>query len=462
MPSTTWQNLRREFAAYLGYSEIIGKDGEAWTTTSTIGASTTITSTELRDYGMDDYLGAGSGDDSIQNYWVQILGSNNSNVVRRIKLYDASAGTITVTGTNLSAESGNVDFEIHRYSPTLLRSLLNEARLAARDVLYAPVERTVMTAQAITKYEIPSTIFEKPVSIYLEDGVQSDYANNILTDGGFETWTNSTTLTNWSGTNLDVTQEQETTSPKNYAVLRDTYSARCTSQASSTGTLLQTISSPDTYSGQRIGMAIWVYCLTASIVSTQLTINSTINLGTAADGGLHRGTGWELLTHYENMPVTVSSLTVGISVVSGATDNTEFYVDEANVHVGPVQEPDRGGLVLRNWTYHPMIEDSTRRSYIDFPYLLPDNQLLRISGKSELSSVSAEADTMEISSPQTQILFAYGAEELYRRLLQSSPDMDEQYMRRRLTQIRNHKAELIESHGTPVAPRALKIPDGGV
>ena len=129
MPSTTWQNLRREFAAYLGYSEIMGKDGEAWTTTSNIGASTTITSTELRDYGMDDYLGAGSGDDSIQNYWVQILGSNNSNTVRRVKLYDASAGTITITGTNLSAEARNVDFEIHKYSPTLLRNLLNEARL---------------------------------------------------------------------------------------------------------------------------------------------------------------------------------------------------------------------------------------------------------------------------------------------------------------------------------------------
>ena len=209
-------------------------------------------------------------------------------------------------------------------------------------------------------------------------------------------------------------------------------------------------------------MSIWVYCLTASIVSTQLTINSTINLGTAADGGLHRGTGWELLTHYENMPVTVSSLTVGISVVSGATDNTEFYVDEANVHVGPIQEPDRGAQVLRNWTYRAMFEDTTRRSYIDFPYLLPDNHLLRISGKAELSSVSAESDTMEVASPQSQILFAYGAEELYRRLLQSAADMDELYMRRRLTQIRDHKAELIESHGTPVASRALKIPDGGV
>ena len=461
MPSTTWQNLRRGFAAFLGYSELVGKDGSAWTTTSTIGAGATVISTELRDYGMDDYMGAGSGDDSIQNYWVQILGSNNSNVIRRVRLYDASTGQITVTGTNLSAESGNVDFEIHRHSPSLMNNLLNEARLMARDVLYAPIQRTVPTSLGITRYEIPSNIFEKPTAIHLENGLQSDYENNILTDGAFEVWTNSTTLTNWSGTNLDVTQEQETTTPKNYAVFRDTYSARCTSQASSTGTLLQTISSPSTYSGQRISISVWVYCLTPNIVSTQLTINSTANLGTATEGGLHRGTGWERLTHYEDATVTLSSLTVGLSVVSSATDNTEFYVDEAIVTVGPIQEPDMGGTVLRNWTYVPLLEDTTRRSYIDFPYQLPDNHVLKISGKGELSSVSAETDTMEISSPQTQVLYSFAAVELYERMLQSSPDMDEQYMRRRLTQLRNQKAELIESHGTPVSPRALKIPYGG-
>ena len=132
MPSTTWQNLRRGFAAFLGYSELVGKDGSAWTTTSTIGAGATVISTELRDYGMDDYMGAGSGDDSIQNYWAQILGSNNSNVIRRVRLYDAFTGQITVPGTNLSAESGNVDFEIHRHSPSLMNNLLNDARLMAR------------------------------------------------------------------------------------------------------------------------------------------------------------------------------------------------------------------------------------------------------------------------------------------------------------------------------------------
>ena len=196
-------------------------------------------------------------------------------------------------------------------------------------------------------------------------------------------------------------------------------------------------------------------------MSTQLTINSTANLGTATEGGLHRGTGWERLTHYEDATVTLSSLTVGLSVVSSATDNTEFYVDEAIVTVGPIQEPDMGGTILRNWTYVPLLEDTTRRSYIDFPYQLPDNHVLKISGKGELSSVSAETDTMEISSPQTQVLYSFAAVELYERMLQSSPDMDEQYMRRRLTQLRNQKAELIESHGTPVSPRALKIPDGG-
>ena len=462
MPSTTWQNLRRGFAAYLGYSELVGKDGSAWTTTTNIGSGTAVISTELRDYGMDDYMGAGSGDDSIQNYWVQILGSNNANVVRRVRLYDASTGQITVTGTDLSAESGSMDFEVHRHSPGLINNLINEARLMARDVLYAPIQRTVPTSQGITRYEIPSNIFEKPTAIYLDNGLQSDYANNILTDGAFETWTNSTTLTNWSGTNLDVAQEKETTTPKNYAVFRDTYSARCTSQGSSTGTLLQTISSPSTYSGQRIGISIWVYSLTASIISTQITINGTINLGAATEGGLHRGTGWERLTHYEDATVTLSSLTLGLSVVSSATDNTEFYVDEAIVTVGPIQEAEIGGQVLRNWTYVPLFEDTSRRSYIDFPYLLPDNHVLRISGKAELSSVSAETDTMEITSPQTQLLYSFAAVELYERMLQSSPDMDEQYMRRRLTQLRNQKAELIESHGTPVSPRALKIPDGGL
>ena len=57
----------------------MGKDGDAWTTTTTISAAATVASTELRDYGFDDLGGnpAGSGDDVLEDYWVIILGSNN-------------------------------------------------------------------------------------------------------------------------------------------------------------------------------------------------------------------------------------------------------------------------------------------------------------------------------------------------------------------------------------------------
>ena len=48
------------------------------------------------------------------NFWGIILGSNNANVVRRVKSYDASAGALTVYGTNLSAESSAMDFELHK------------------------------------------------------------------------------------------------------------------------------------------------------------------------------------------------------------------------------------------------------------------------------------------------------------------------------------------------------------
>ena len=55
MATTTLQNARRGLARYLGYGESVGKDGLAWTTTSNISAATTVTSTELADYGFTDF-----------------------------------------------------------------------------------------------------------------------------------------------------------------------------------------------------------------------------------------------------------------------------------------------------------------------------------------------------------------------------------------------------------------------
>ena len=423
MATTTLQNLRRQFGVYLGYGEQLGKDGEAWTTTTNIGASTTIISTELRDYGFDDITESGSGDDMFENWWVIIHGSNNAQTVRRVKSYDASAGQITVAGTNLSAESSSTDFELHKYSPTLLRELLNTARLRSFPDLCQPVNKTLWSAQRQSRFEVPSAIIGTPTSIYLERGVSVDYGNNILSNADFETFASSA-FTDWSATTLDIAQEDLTTTPTNYAVFRGQSSARCTSQTGNTGTLLQTISSPGSYSGQTINLSIWVYCLTASVVSTSIVLNGSTTLGTANDGGLHTGNGWELLTSSVDSTVTISSLSVGISIVSTATDNTEFYVDDAICVIGPSQEPVGGREVLNDWRYEPIMQGTSQRNEVFFPYDLPDNYALRFEGRGYLSSLSAETDTLEIGQPQTDLLVAYAAYLHFERSSYTSPDSE--------------------------------------
>ena len=352
MATTTLAVGRQEFAQYLGYGDIVGKDQLAWTTTTNITTNNLIISTELRDAGLDDLAGvAASGDNSLEGLWVYLPAGTGANVQasKKVSLYDASAGQLTVLGTALAAESGSVDFELHRYNPTALRDALNRASRIAFPSLHVLVTRYLGTAQSQTRYDVPSTIIDGPDAIYLYRGIPVSHADNILANGDFEDFT-SGVPDSWSATTLDTAEEATTTSPFNFATV-DGSSVRCTSQSGNTGTLLQTISSPGTHSGQRITFQVWVYCVTASIVSTQITINGSINLGTNVDGGLHRGTGWELLTHFEDAPVTITALTIGVSVLSTATDNSEFYVDSAVCVVGPTQEPETAPVQLFDWEY---------------------------------------------------------------------------------------------------------------
>jgi hypothetical protein len=158
--------------------------------------------------------------------------------------------------------------------------------------------------------------------------------------------------------------------------------------------------------------------------------------------------------------VTISSLTAGISVVSTATDNTEFYVDEAILTVGPSREPDSSREILHNWDYEPVVIGTTLVNAVRFPYALPDNYLLTFEGKSYLSSVSSESDTMEIGKPQTDLLYAYAASELYRRQGQMSPDSDGNYESSRYA-LAQADIERLSSHAVRGPKRRIKIPDWG-
>src|SRR3990167_4828833 len=275
---------------------MVGLAGAAWSTTTNIAADQLVISTEVSWAGFADILGAGSGDDTFEGWWVLLLDdvdgstSVNSGKERMIVGYDASASELTVAGANLSVEDEASYFEIHRYRPTLLREMLNTARRLAFNRLYLPVTRTLYTGYNQVRYEVPSAIIGRPDHIWVDTAIASDIGDNILANAGFETFAASA-FTSWTATTLDIDQETTTTTPQNYAVFRDQSAARCTSQTTSVGTLLQSISSPGTHSGQRITLSIWVYCLTASVVSTRITVNGTVTLGTLGDGGLHTGTG---------------------------------------------------------------------------------------------------------------------------------------------------------------------------
>jgi hypothetical protein len=459
LATTTLQAARREWARFAGYSDIVGLNGLAWSTTTNVTTATTmlVISTELRNAGFDDFGSTGAGDDSLENLWVFLLGTNNAGIERPAKSYDASEGQLVLTaGSALAAESGSTDFEIHRYRPTYIRDLMNDGARAMFPTLHVPVSRYLSTAQHQIRYDVPSDIIRGPDHIWVYKGIPVTHANNILTNGDFEDFT-SGTPDSWSATTLDTAEEVETTSPFNYATIEGS-SVRCTSQSGNTGTLLQTISSPGTHSGQRITLQIWVHCRTASIVSTQITINGSINLGAAADGGLHRGTGWELLTHFEDAPVTITSLTVGISVLSTATDNSEFYLDDAVSVVGPGQEPETRPVELFNWDYRENMQGTTLRQDVRFRESLPDNCLLRFEGKAYLSSLSAETDTIEIQKPQTDLLYAWMANELYEQYVAAVPDADRSFNQRRLASAARRMADL-QVHAMKVPRAKIQIPD---
>ena len=152
---------------------------------------------------------------------------------------------------------------------------------------------------------------------------------------------------------------------------------------------------------------------------------------------------------------------MGIRVDSDATDNTEFYVDEAICVVGPLQEPEYKGERLLNWDYIPVVQGTTLTNDVIFPYELNDLRRLRFEGEGYLSSLSAEADTVEIGKPQTNLWYAHAATELYRRYGQLTPDADGQLENRQLNMALSD-VERLNVHAQPLRRRQLSIPDWGV
>jgi hypothetical protein len=216
--TTTLDTMLPGFARYIG--AFVG----SFTTTTNIAGNTSLISTSLTDTGFNN-------DDALNDTFARITSGNNDETVRLVTDYTASTGALTLSGTNLTADSGSATFEIYRYDPSQLKDMLNDAREDVFPRLYKEVNDLSLTlAGHQYRYARPTSIRKGFVrQIFEEPRIDAkSFANNIVQtlNCDFETWTDSTTPADWVNSNFtSISQESETTAPDNYMVFAGTNSA---------------------------------------------------------------------------------------------------------------------------------------------------------------------------------------------------------------------------------------------
>ena len=440
MATTTLNILLPQFGRAIG--AFIG----SFSTTTTVTTNNSVISTGLRDSGFTD-------DDSLNDTFIKITSGNNDDEVRRVSDYTGSSGTITITGTTLSADSGTgTTFELYRYDPDQLRDSLNDARLVVFPRIYREInDRTLTLADTQSKYARPSTIQPGFVrQVFEETRIDTNsYGNNLVQtlNCDFETWTNSTTPADWVNSGFTtITQEEETTSPDNYMVFSGTSSAQFQVAASSVNTALLTVPDGTNYKGEEINVGVWVYCKTASRVSAAIQIDSdTISTGTTHSGG-----GWERLTHTLDATDLATSIKVGLHVTS-TSDAFVFYADEYLATAGQSETPAVVGSPLLEWREEGdniLLKGTISNS----------DRSLHVRGMGLLSSVSSGSDTMEIDQFQARLLINTASALWFQQDIDQLDVADLNAAQRRYTHFQN----LVNQGHGGMAPLALFKGPAGV
>jgi hypothetical protein len=368
------------------------------TTTTNVAANTSLIDTALTElYSSDDYFNA--------NWYAIVTSNNRDGQYRRVTDYAQSSGTLTVSKAwGAGTDGANSTYELMTLPPNKVMEWYNRARQEVwphigivRDV------ETVVTGTRQFTYEIPSTI-RRVNRVYLGERYEAQNdSENLLLNGSFEDWTNATSPDNWSvtGSGASMNQEEQTTSPTNYAILSGNNSVRLVVPSSTAVTLVQTFDSTlSRYTavatqGMEASLSAWVYCTLASRVS--LTIDGAVQSDT------HGGTGWELLTGTQTLTQTDTEAAVGLSITSGAA--AAVYVDEIFLTLGQSGPLDRPYTPITNWDVIPPASGASTGGTLRFTGKVPSHHRLRIVGSDMLSAVTTDASTTEIDGDLLEPLY---------------------------------------------------------
>ena len=413
------------------------------TTTNIASGATNVLSTVLRDRWPND---------SFFNGWYFLLSADfdggtpaNGTISQRVSTYTAATGTLVLRGANLAAEDETVNCELSRVHPVDVQRAFNRARQDAfPQIGIVRDSQTIVTGPNQVVYTVPSSI-RRIRAVYIGDigdrRAADSIPQNLLKNPGFEDWSSATDVDDWaiSGLNSTENQEAQTTSPANYVVLEGNNSARIHVVASGS-TFVQTLN-PTTavaLENQEIHFSAWVY---STVTSGEGSITPRIEgagMEATADGTGHGGTGWERLEASGKTDSDADNTNISIGFVMARSSNFDFYVDEAVCILGPSEPLDNSWDPVIGYSWVPSVAGASDGGKIHLDVPLPEKKRLRIVGIDQLSSVSAETDTVEVDgeliAPIYELTRGYIAEEMVSQNLGSSAEIywerkKSQYMR---------------------------------
>lgn len=393
MPSLALDVLLPDLANYIGLYKTVA-------TTTNIGAGATVISTAWRDLGF-------TNDDALNGLWVRIRGTNNDREPRVIDDYTGSTGTVTVRGVNLASESGIKNVDLYPCDPEVLIKALNDARSLIRKWVYKETSYVLPTVRGGSRtFKLPDGLFiGRPSLVRLIGLNRADAENeNLIQDRDPEFDTVDGTY--WIATNMTTrTAVTSSSSPFDPAVLlSDSAGDFLTNGGSSAATVLNTVQ--QTVRGRAMGFEVWVYSLT----SGRLTIRIDQD-GSATNSAAHQGFGWERMQLRANIGASPSAVKVGIADAAN-TSTLRYFADKAFVVRGPLESVEyRTYNHLTDYEYIEP-EGTATDGHLVFKTRLPQQMAIEVVGKTALSSVSAEADTMELDREQAILLYAAAVRQL--------------------------------------------------
>ena len=426
----------RRVGAYIG----------SFSTTTAITTNTSIIATGLRDLGFTD-------DDVLNDSFLKITSGNNLNEVRLVSDYTGSSGTITVAGTNLTADgSTGTTFEIYRYDPDQLRDAINDAANQAYPALFKRIDdRTHTVAPGQARYARPSSIEPGYIrQVYIVPKIESKtFSENVINDQNCDMEASSSALTNWTDSaNITAAVEVDTTTPNNFMVYRGQYSAKLTCAATSTGTFTLSVTDPTNYESEELNFSIWVYSKYADLVLPMVQIDSD----SVVTGTDHYGNGWQRLKVSTTSSNVGSTIKVGLSFASNGSIYT-VYADEAILTSGPSEIPKGFESVIFDWT--------EEGDYLTFLTAPPSHYNLHVVGCGALETLTAGADTITLEPHRVNLLLDYAALTFFEGELDQTSAEDQNAILRQITHYRNKTQN---GRGEMVAPSLKKnlLPAGNI